>query len=224
MRKSFRNFKTSKYILFNILFLSLSYFSYSQKNISGLFEHYYNDNGFSETILLELKKDSTFSYKEINDQICYSYTKISKGRWKLENNLISLVVDDSLFPKIEYKNNFEKKDTLTIKSFDDQGKKYTIWWGLYDDKNNLIQLPNYNNLGFKKEIPEYQKIKKIKVGNYFKFDIDEIKGDIIIKDISEKYILNFDQLKLLVKKNKLKSVKKVPGPTKKIRKVFKRIK
>lgn len=212
----------SNYLFY--IFISLSYFSYTQKDISGKYKHYYNDRGFSETILLELKKDSTFQYKEINDQICYTYTKTSRGNWKIQNDTITFLVDDDLLPRVEYKNSFEKKDTLTLKSFSVNGKDYNKWWYLYDFKNNLISLPNFNNHGFKKEISDYQKIKKIQLGHYFKFSVDEIKGDINVTNISDEIIFNFDELKLLIKKNKLKSTKKISGPTKRVRKVFKKIK
>jgi len=188
----------------------------------GIFKRFTkNVIGGDYEITLTLKENKEFIYTEIDDQLCYENIDVSLGKWEQKGQNIILKVSDTLQPKVEIKETFLKKDTLTIffkkmddcallkkvlnrTCYDDKDEDYFNYYyfrdlHFYDKNNKEIFINGLQNLE-KIEIPMNKKIDKIDF--YFPNDwspnstklsvkISENTGQIHISNLSRYFKTNF---------------------------------
>lgn len=196
-----------------------------------------DDDGFSQKVKLTLNSDKSFSYKFVDDQVCYENISVSFGEWEQKGDSIKLKVTESLKPKIQFKEKVIKKNTVTIffnranekilfnekEYYYDSGKpefngERNIFF--YDRENNKVDIP-YNYSGTL-EIPISKGVKRIEIylhnteykDNYLEFNIPENTGQILINNLSRYLITDFERYSFVSKKNDI--IMKYPWGTYKL--------
>ena len=197
--------KNAIYYLIAIFFLGCI----TPKKINGVYEYDKEIEGFSKNIVIELKENGKFNYRELNDQIDYTTTKISYGKWNVKGKLIILKPDSLLKPRIEYRKG-KLKDSLLIKVYDRNGNKFSDWFRFFGNNNKWVYS---NSIGSKILIPLKTKVKTIEFQGRKLIKVKPDFNEIIIYNASKDTIYNFDYLKLKIKGRKLKTVNKIGGPT-----------
>lgn len=112
-------------------------------------------------ITLTLKENKEFLYSKIDDQQCYVNKEVSLGKWEQNGQNIILKVTDTLKPRVEIKNTFIKKDTLTIffKKMDDCDLLKKVFnkkcYECYEDKDE-----DYFNYTYERDLHFYDENNK----------------------------------------------------------------
>lgn len=220
-----------KKIIYTIFIMLLNSTTYAQEGVYKYLTQ--NVIGGDYEITLTLKANKEFLYSAIDDQLCYANKYVSLGKWEHKGENIILNVADSLQPKINIKEPFLKKDTLTIffKKMDDcnllekasdktcydiKDKNYFNYYydrdlHFYDKNNKEIFIYGIQN-SEKIEIPMNKEIDKIDF--YFPNDwspnstklsvnISEKTGQIYITNLSRYLKANFINYTFLLKKKSI---------------------
>ncbi len=197
-----------------------------------------DEDGFSQRVKLTLNSDNSFSYKFVDDEVCYETISISFGKWEQKGDNIRLNVADSIKPKIRFEKQTLKKNILTIffnranekvlfkkdEYYYDSGElefKAGRQLFFYDGENKEIEI-SYNNSGIL-EIPKTKEIRRIEMylpnnnhkDNYLEINIPEHTGQIFIENLSRYVITDFGRYSFVLNKNKI--IMKYPWGTYKLK-------